>query len=137
MAVQVVADGGCRPETIGTYRRVLRHSLRDLSGAVLTCPGLLTSSKNRPYVLSPQGVIASLRRVSGEHMCRSRTLGETLVPAMYRLIWDNPEPQRHHSHVDRPSAASVPGGVVYLEAIVEREPGLGGEEAPPSDESHR
>ena len=60
MAVQVVAVGGCRPETVETYRRVLRHSLRDLSGAVLTCPGMLTSSKNRPagYALPRSHVVS-------------------------------------------------------------------------------
>lgn len=46
MAIQVVAVGCFRRETVETYRRVLRHVLRDRSGAVLTCPGLLTGSKS-------------------------------------------------------------------------------------------
>jgi hypothetical protein len=46
IAVQAVAVGGFRTETVETYRRNLRHVSRDLSGAVLTCTGLPIGSKN-------------------------------------------------------------------------------------------
>ena len=44
LAVQAVAVAGFPPETVETYRRIPGHVLRDLGGALLTCPGLRIGS---------------------------------------------------------------------------------------------